>query len=325
VPRSRRRSPPRPKLVSERVCIVGCGAIGGLYAARLGQLPDVEVWAYDPARDHVEAINRDGLRLTGHTELTARVRAVTDATQIPHCALGIVATKGTVTEAAIVATAPIFGDGAVCSVQNGIGNEEVIAEHAPRVMRGVTLQSGRVEAPGVIHLDAPGPTWIGPFEPRPAHWEEVSRLAELLNHGGMETRALRDARGAQWTKLLFNASTNPLCALTGLTHGQLCEYPPTRRLVGELIREGRSVADALGVVLDGDPDILVDEAARANFHHRPSMLQDALARRHTEIDTLNGGIVASARHPRVATPLHAAITDLINGLEHGWSRTPSSG
>jgi Ketopantoate reductase PanE/ApbA C terminal len=98
--------------------------------------------------------------------------------------------------------------------------------------------------------------------------EEVGRLAGLLNRSGMETRALADARGAQWTKLLFNASTNPLCGLTGLTHGQLCEYPPTRRLVGELIREGRAVADALGITLDADPDALVDAAARDNYDHR---------------------------------------------------------
>jgi 2-dehydropantoate 2-reductase len=109
-----------------------------------------------------------------------------------------------------------------------------------------------------------------------------------------------------------------LCALTGLTHGQLCEYAPTRGLVGELITEGRSVADALGIVLEGDPDGLVDEAARENFHHRPSMLQDTLARRPTEIATLNGGIVAAGRGAGVPTPLNAAIVDLIKGLEHSW-------
>jgi len=231
----------------------------------------------------------------------------------------LLATKGTVTEPAIVATARIFADGAVCSVQNGIGNEEIIAEHVPRVMRGVTLPAGRLVAPGVIHMDAPGPTWIGPFEPKPARAQEISRLADLLTSTGMITHAMPDARGAQWTKLLFNASTNPLCALTGLTHGQLCEHPPTRRLVGELIDEGRHVADALGVVLDGDPAALVDEAARTNYGHRPSMLQDVLAHRRTEIATLNGGIVDAAAAVQIQTPMHAAIVDLIGGLQHSWS------
>lgn len=302
-----------------RICIVGAGAIGGLYAAHLAQMPDVEVWAYDVSSEHVEAINRDGLRLTGYVELVAEVHASSDAAAIPAAEFGILATKGTVTGPAIAATAAVFADGAVCSVQNGIGNEEIIAEYVPRVMRGVTLPAGRLVAPGVIHMDAPGPTWIGPFEPQPAHPDEIARLADLLTRSGMVTHAMADARGAQWTKLLFNASTNPLCALTGLTHGQLCEHPPTRRLVGELIQEGCAVAAALGVVLDADPAELVDEAARTNYGHRPSMLQDVLARRRTEIATLNGGIAAAASGVGVPTPLHAAIVDLIDGLQHSWA------
>ena len=303
---------------AERICIVGCGAIGGLYAAHLAQLDDLDVWGYDTSAEHVAAINSAGLRLTGHVELTGRVQARTDASEIPDCRLGIVATKGTVTAAAIAATARIFADGAVCSVQNGIGNEEVIAEHVPRVIRGVTMPAGRLQAPGVIHMDAPGPTWIGPFEPRPATRGEIGRLAGRLNDSGMETRVLLDARGAQWTKLLFNASTNPLCALTGLTHGELCEYAPTRRLVGELLREGRAVADALGIALDDDPAVLVDQAARTNYSHRPSMLQDVQSRRRTEIATLNGGIVRAAEQAGRHAPLNAAVVDLITGLEHSW-------
>ncbi len=303
-----------------RVCVVGCGAIGGLYAAYLAQLPELEVWAYDPSGQQVEAINADGLRITGYTELVAKVSARTDAREIPPCGLGILATKGTVTEAAMRATAGIFANGAVCSVQNGIGNEEVVARFVPRVIRGVTLPAGRLVQPGVVHMDAPGPTWIGPFEERPARPAEIAQLSELLNAAGMETRALADARGAQWTKLLFNASTNPLCALTGLTHGELCEYPPTRRFAGALIDEGCAVADALGITLDDDPAKLIDEAAVVNHDHRPSMLQDVSARRATEIQTLNGGIVAAAAGIGVATPLHMAVVELISGLEHSWDR-----
>ena len=232
--------------------------------------------------------------------------------------MGIIATKGTVTEAAISVTARIFAGGAVCSVQNGIGNEEVIAEHVPRVIRGVTLPAGHVVAPGVIHMVGPGPTWIGPFEPRPATGEEIERLAAWLNESGMETRALADARGAQWTKLLFNACTNPLCALTGLTHGELCDYAPTSRLVDELLREGRAVSDALGIALGDDPAELVYSAAKANYRHRPSMLQDVAAHRPTEIATLNGGIVHAADQVGVEVPLHRAIVDLIRGVEQSW-------
>ncbi len=302
-----------------RVCIVGGGAIGGLYAAHLAQLPEVEVWVYDTSAEHVAAINRDGLAISGHSAFIAQVQARSDASEIPECAYGIVATKGTVTAPAIAATAHVFADGAVCSVQNGIGNEEVIAESVARVIRGVTLPAGRLTGPGQIHMDAPGPTWIGPYEPRPASPGEIEGLAGLLNRAGMECHAMADARGAQWTKLLFNASTNPLCALTGLTHGELCTHPPTRQLAGELIDEGRAVADALGIVLSDDPAALIDEAARVNYAHRPSMLQDVQAHRRTEIATLNGGIVAAAAQVGLEVVRHAAVVELISGLERSWS------
>jgi 2-dehydropantoate 2-reductase len=276
------------------------------------------VWAFDSSPDHVAAINADGLRVTGHVELTGRVQARTDPAEIPACPLGIVAVKGTVTEAAIEAAAPIFADGAVCSVQNGIGNEEVIAEHVPRVIRGVTLPAGHVVAPGVIHMVGPGPTWIGPFEPKPAGREEIEHLGDSLNESGLETRVRVDARGAQWTKLLFNACTNPLCALTGLTHGELCDYPPTIHLVDELLREGQAVAGALGIELEDDPAELVYSAGKANYRHRPSMLQDVAARRPTEIATLNAGIVRAADEVGVDAPLHRAMVDLIRGVERSW-------
>jgi 2-dehydropantoate 2-reductase len=131
-----------------RICVVGCGAIGGLYAAHVAQLPDLEVWEYDTSSEHVEAINRHGLRITSDANLVGRVQATTDPARIPRCALGIVAVKGMFTAPAIAATAPAFADGAVCSVQNGIGNEEPIAERVSQVMRGVTLPAARVAAPG---------------------------------------------------------------------------------------------------------------------------------------------------------------------------------
>jgi 2-dehydropantoate 2-reductase len=283
-------------------------------------LPDVEMWAYDTSREHVDAINRHRLRVTGQADLIGHVQARTDPAGIPPCALGIVAVKGMFTAPAIVASAAVFKDGAVCSVQNGIGNEEVIAEHVPRVLRGVTLPAARVDAPGVIHMDGAGITWVGPFEPRPAAGDEVERLGRLLNQSGMETRAGAAARPAQWTTLLFTCATNPLCALTGLTHGQLCDLAATRRLAGDVLREGLEVADALGIALEDDPAELVDTLGRANYDHRPSMLQDVLARRPTEIGTLNGGLVEQARAVGVPVPVNQAVVDLIRGLENSWKR-----
>jgi 2-dehydropantoate 2-reductase len=146
----------------------------------------------------------------------------------------------------------------------------------------------------------------------------VRALADAITRGGMNTLALADARPAQWTKLLFNSSTNPLAALTGLTHGQICALAPVRAVIGQLVAEGRAVADALGIELENDPEVVIDQAARDNFGHKPSMLQDVLAKRPTEIQALNGGIVRAGSEAGVPTPLHEAITALITGLEQSW-------
>jgi 2-dehydropantoate 2-reductase len=227
------------------------------------------------------------------------------------------------TEPAIAATAHLFGDGAVCSVQNGVGNEEVIAEHVGRVIRGTTFPAGHVVGPGIVAMDTAGDTAIGPFEPRPATMAEVERLAEAMTRGGMPTKALADARGAQWTKVIFNAASNPLGALTGLTHGRLCELPAARALISGLVAEGVAVADAMGITLDSDPDALIDHAAKVAYDHRASMLQDVLGHRRTEIDALNGGIVRFGREHDVPTPLNEAIAALIVGVEHSWTSQPA--
>jgi len=300
--------------------VVGTGAVGSLFAANLAQLDDTEVWAYDLAQEHVDAINRDGLRLSGAGEVVGRPRATANAEELPPCDFGIVATKAMHTSAAIAATAHAFADGCVATVQNGLGNEEAIAEHVEYVIRGTTFPAGKIIAPGLVQWDVKGDTTFGPFEPKPAPMEAVERLADVCTRGGMPTQAVADARGPQWRKVIFNASTNPIGALTGLTHGRVCENPPLRALVSALVDEGKAVAAAQGIVLDADPEELIDHAARPDvaYDHRASMLQDVEARRPTEIDYLNGGIVRFGQEYGVPTPHNGAIWALVRGLERSW-------
>jgi 2-dehydropantoate 2-reductase len=303
-----------------RVCVVGCGAVGSLFAANLSLLDDVEVWAFDVSQAHVDAINANGLRLSGAGEVVGRPRATADAAELPPCDFGIVATKAMHTEAAVEATAAAFGDGAVASVQNGIGNEEVIARHVGRVIRGTTFPAGKILEPGHVQWDVKGDTTFGPFEPQPAALEEVERLADACTRAGMPATAVPDARGPQWRKVIFNASTNPVGALTQLTHGRVCEDPALRALVSRLVDEGKAVAAAQGIVLDADPEALIDHAAKPEvaYDHKASMLQDVEARRQTEIDYLNGGIVRFGRELGVPTPLNEAIAALVKGVERSW-------
>ncbi len=302
-----------------RVCIIGCGAVGSLFAAHLGRAGEAEVWAYDLWREHVEAINRDGLRLSGVADFTARVHATSDARELPRCDYGIVATKAIHTGSAMAQAAHAFDENsAVCSVQNGVGNEELIAAHVKLVIRGTTFPAGHPIAPGHIGFDIAGDTWIGPFEPTATPMAKVEELAGLITRSGMNVIALADARGAQWTKLIFNAATNPVGALTLLDHGTATRFAPTGQLFDDLIGEGEAVAKALGIALHGDPRALVKKGASAPGKHRASMLQDVLAKRPTEVDFMNGAIVEWGKKTGVPTPLNQAVWELVRGLEHGW-------
>ena len=303
-----------------RICIVGCGAVGSLFAAHLARKAEAEVWAYDVWKEHIDAIRKDGLRLSGAADFTARLNATCDSGEIPRCDYGIVATKAIHTRSAIAEVAHAFDEtSAVCSVQNGVGNEEIIAEHVKYVIRGTTFPAGHAISPGHIGFDIKGDTWIGPFEPTNTPMARVEELARLVTQSGMNVIPLKDARGAQWTKLIFNAATNPVGALTLLHHGAATRFGPTGQLSSDLIAEGETVAKALGIELHGDPRALVQKGANAPGKHRASMLQDVLAQRQTEVDFMNGAIVEWGKKTGVPTPLNRAFWELIKGLEHSWS------
>jgi 2-dehydropantoate 2-reductase len=303
-----------------KVCVVGCGAVGSIFAAHLARAGEAEVYAYDVAKEHVDAIRQHGLRLSGAADFTAPVKASTDARELPHCDFGIVATKSIHTRSAIQQTAHLFsGNSAVCSVQNGVGNEEILAEYVPYVIRGTTFPAGHIIEPGHVGYDIQGDTWIGPFEPTATPMERVRTLADLINRAGLSMIPLEDARGAQWTKLIFNASTNPVGALTLLHHGAATRLPATGQLFDDLISEGMAVAAALGITLHGDPRQLVQKGASAPGKHKASMLQDVLAKRQTEVDFMNGAIVKWGEKNSVPTPLNKAMWALIKGLEHSWT------
>ena len=291
-----------------------------MFAAHLAKAGEAEVWAYDVSKVHIDAIREHGLRLSGAAEFAARLNASLDPAEIPRCDYGIVATKAIHTRKAIAQAARVFdGNSAVCSVQNGVGNEEIIAEKIRFVIRGTTFPAGHIIAPGHIGFDIKGDTWIGPFEPSGTPMAKVEELAGLMTRSGMNTIALQDARGAQWTKLIFNAATNPVGAMTLLHHGAAARFAPTGQLFNDLISEGQAVARKMGITLHGDPHDLVRKGANAPGKHRASMLQDVMAKRQTEVDFMNGAIVQWGEKVGVPTPLNKAVWELIKGLEHSWS------
>lgn len=303
-----------------KVCIVGCGALGSVFAAHLARLSDVEVHAYDVSEEHTRAINDSGLKISGAANFTVRLHATRNSQQIPACDFGVLATKSVHTRAAIEQTAHVFRDsGALCSVQNGLGNEEIVAEHVKYVIRGATPMAAHLIAPGHAVFEFYSDIWIGPFEPSETPYKSVEQLAALLARAGLQVVCLQDARGWQWTKLIFNSAVNPVGALTQLHHGAATRFPPTGALYEALLQEGQSVARALGIQLSGDPRQMIAEGARAPGRRNVSMLQDIRAKRQTEVDFMNGAIADLGEKLGVPVPLNRAIWVLVKGLEHSWT------
>ena len=172
--------------MAARICIVGCGALGSVFAAHLALVEGLEVHVYDASEEHVRAINERGLRLSGAADIHAPVNATWRPQDLPPCDFGIFATKGIHTRDAIRQTAHVFGAGsAVCSVQNGLGNEEIIAEQVNNVIRGATTIAANVVGPGHAELEFYSDVWIGPFEPSQTPQARVEELAAILKQAGL--------------------------------------------------------------------------------------------------------------------------------------------
>ena len=236
----------RPERMMKRVCIVGCGAIGSLYAAHLARV--AEVWAFVRREEHARALNQRRPSSFGQARvLRCRCGRPRSAGELPDFDLGIVATKATQVEESIAAVAARFDQGAVISAQNGLGSEEIIAEHTRgQVIRGTTFMSGTRHSDTHVQYELDTATWLGPFEPRNTPFALVKEAADLLVASGLKAEALEDARPAQWSKLIFNASVNGVSALTGLPHSphfadEVGRFVCLGHLLHALIDEGKAL------------------------------------------------------------------------------------
>lgn len=305
----------------KRILVVGAGAIGSLYAAHLAQV--AEVWVFARRLEHAQSINENGIRVTGRNEFHVRLKATTDVADLATFDFGIVATKASQTWEAFAPVAHLFPHGAVLSAQNGLGSEEVMAGLMPSgfVIRGTTFMSGTRFADDHVHYELNTSTWMGPFEPTNTPYELVEELAHLMNESGLKAEALGDARPAQWSKLIFNASVNSVSALTELPHSPHfaaeAQFSDLGHLLHALIEEGKMVAEARGIHLHEDPWEMNCIGAQTN--HPPSMLYDIRHRQTTEIEYLGGAIAREAERAGVKAPLHTALYRLIKAKQASWT------
>jgi 2-dehydropantoate 2-reductase len=303
----------------QRVCVIGAGVIGSLYAAHLARVRDV--WVLTRREQHAEALNAEGLRVSGRADFSTRVRATADPEKLPDFDLGIVATKANEVDAAGARLAGRFPGAALMTVQNGLGAEEILRRHGEwRLISAVTFMSGTRHADTHVEYILDTETWLGPHGDTPS--ELVDETAELIVDAGLKARALPDLKPAQWSKLIFNATVNSVAALTGLPHDFHFAERERREhlghLVHDLMNEGKAVAAAAGIELHEDPWEMNVHATQRGSRHYPSMLEDVEARRPTEVDHITGALVREAERLGVPVPLQAAMYRLVKGREASW-------
>ena len=309
----------------ERVCVVGAGVIGSLYAAHLARV--LEVVVLTRRDEHARALNERGLRVSGKSDFTARLRATADPGELPDVDLAIVATKATQLEEAAAQLAGRFPGAAVMTIQNGLGAEELVRRYGSwPLISAVTFMSGVRHDDAHVEYELDTETWLGPFAGT-ASYEQAREVEALLASSGLNARAFPDLRPAQWSKLIFNATVNTVSALTDLPHvGQFAarERPTDLgHLVHDLVEEGKAVAAAAEVGLHEDPwemNMLAVRrgetlAAEGHYAHVPSMLEDVRAHRATEIDFITGALVREAGKLGVPAPLHSAMYRLVKARE----------
>ena len=305
-----------------RVCVVGAGSIGSLFAGHLAQVVDVSVLTRRP--EHADALNREGLRVSGRSDVHARVHATADPDELEPFDLAIVATKAAGLEDASESLAGRFEGAMVMTTLNGLGAEEVVrAQGAWPLVSAVTFMSGTKHSDTEVEYVLDTETWLGPYED--TSYAVVEEIAGLIEASGLKARAFEDLRPAQWSKLIFNATVNSVAALTGLPHDAhfAAEETPADlgHLVHDLVDEGKAVARAAGIELYEDPWEMNVHATQRGHAHYPSMLEDVEAHRTTEIDLITGSLVREADRRNVPVPLHRLLYALVRGKEASWQVT----
>lgn len=302
----------------DRVAILGSGAMGSMFGGRMAER-GIDVTLLDVWDDHVQAINEDGLRLVSPegTERTIDVPASTDPSSIEAVDLVVVFVKGTQTKTAMADAAALWEtDPDVLTLQNGLGNPEIIAESVPsaNVLAGVTGQGATLLGPGHVKHAGEWPTTIGAYFD--ASDERVAAIADLLRAGGFETDVTDDIHTDIWEKVCVNIGLTGPSALSRARVGTVAGTDPARRLVRAAVREVVDVAAAEGYDLRDDIVEYVIDVGEATAENKSSMLQDVEAGRETEIERLHGEVVRRGEVADVAVPVNRTIADLVRLAEH---------
>jgi 2-dehydropantoate 2-reductase len=309
-----------------KVSILGAGAMGSLFGGLLAEAGE-PVTLLDLNQAHLDAIRTRGLRLQtdqGDRRVTSlQARRPEEASDVPE--LLIVFTKTLHTRAALKGVQHLIGPNTcVLTLQNGLGNVEVIGEFIPldRILVGVTTWPADAVAPGHVHSRGEGTIRLSTADG--AQREVLAQVVSALTHAGLCAQADPNVWAAVWEKVAFNAALNSLCAVTHCTVDLLDSVSGGRALAISIVDEVIAVARASGVEADGTKTRAnVAHAIAAHVGHKPSMLQDVLAGRASEIDFINGAVVAAADRLGMKVIHTECLLTLVRLVERARASTPA--
>jgi 2-dehydropantoate 2-reductase len=308
--------------MTAKILIVGCGAIGGLFASALTK--SAEVTGFDANAEHVAAIQRDGLRVIGKSPRVARFAITGDIEALRGKSFDAIffLIKSKATAAVLAQLRPVLsGNPVLVTLQNGMGNAEVLLDVPNAIVaRGATMNAGRYVEPGVVENLIEGKTWIGRvwLGPERGSVADIAALGATLNEAGLATEIVADPMGAVWSKFVFNCVMNPLGALMMGDNAARYNVPEMRALVDDMADECMAVIEALGGTFAFPPMEFVARIRAGEVplsKHAGSMALDIARGAPTEIDELTGFIVREGDRLGIAVPNCRTVYRLVKGLE----------
>ena len=304
-----------------KVAIVGPGAMGCLFGAFLAKAKE-EVWLVDKNEGRADKIRESGIVVEGMSDIKIKINVTSEPKEIGVADLIIICVKSYDTDSAVKAVKEIIGnETAVLTLQNGIGNIQVISELVgqDRVIGGITSQGANVVEPGHIRHAGRGETIIGRVDGRLTG--ALRNISNVFNRAGFDTRISRDINGLIWSKLIINIGINALTALTRLNNGRLTEYDGTKEVMRQAVYEAVKIAKKKRIkLIYDDPLQKVESVCSATAPNISSMLQDILNKKKTEIDFINGAIVRQSKNLGIPTPVNEALTNLVKTIEASYDK-----
>jgi 2-dehydropantoate 2-reductase len=305
-----------------KIVIVGPGAMGCLFAAFLSKSKE-EVWLLDKNKENAAKLNEIGVSLEGVSGTwQAKPKTTANVGDISKADLILICVKSFHTKQAVEQVKALLQTNTkIMTLQNGIGNIEIIAELTgeDRVIGGITNEGATLISTGIIRHAGHGETIIGTLDGKVP--VEMRSIREIFNKVGLQTKMSRDIKALAWSKLIINVGINALTAITRLPNGKLTEFEGTKRILRDAVTEAIRIAKRKRIkLIYDDPLAKVEAVCEGTSTNISSMLQDVLRKKHTEIDFINGVIVRFGQELGIAVPTNKLLVDLVKTIESSYSQ-----